>query len=366
MKIVWWIDHLGLGGSQKNLSQLVRGISKNTDFDQAVVCLNNNVNLETLKSIQGAGIEVRILGKWSIVTMVGLIKTMVWLRQNRFDVSVTILFFSDVIGTLLSCMVGIKKRISSQRGSNQDYRPWQEWCVGQTLKLAHLVIVNSNNVKQSLKRYLPSGIAVETVVNGIEVVNIGKSPVYSLRRELNLADDVILIGYVGRLVAGDKGLNTLISAVAQLKRENVRLILTGTGKERSRLEIQAELAGITSKVHFLGYRTDILEILCQLNIYVQVSTFEGMSNSLMEAMAVGCPIIASAVDGNKELIRNGQDGWLVKHSESEVLASTIKMVLNNSTEAVAKGDSAKRRVVNKFPEKKMINSWKSIFCDSSH
>ena len=136
--------------------------------------------------------------------------------------------------------------------------------------------------------------------------------------------------------------------------------MIGTGPKYATLNDLADSLGLSSQVKFLGQRTDIENILINLDLFIQASIFEGMPNSLMEAMAAGCPVIATGADGNRELIGEDEYGWLFERGNAVDLAKVIDIVLNNPNETSRRAALARDRIRIEYPEQKMLNSWATI------
>lgn len=130
--------------------------------------------------------------------------------------------------------------------------------------------------------------------------------------------------YVGRLQC-HKGLDTLIAAWAQAfhDRDDVRLHLVGQGEDEPALRAQAAAAGVADHVHFLGHRDDVEAVLAAADVAVLPSLIEGLSNSLLEFMASGLPVIASRVSGSEDLIVSGRNGWLFDVSDRDGCATAL-------------------------------------------
>jgi glycosyltransferase involved in cell wall biosynthesis len=124
--------------------------------------------------------------------------------------------------------------------------------------------------------------------------------------------------------------------------------------------MQAANLGLSDRVHFLGYRRDASRMLQNLDIYLQPSRFEGMPNAVLEAMAVGCPVIASAVDGHCELIEDGRSGWLVTLEDPVALTAALSASVADPAEARRRGNAARQRVIDYFSTEKMVAGWEAI------
>jgi glycosyltransferase involved in cell wall biosynthesis len=118
--------------------------------------------------------------------------------------------------------------------------------------------------------------------------------------------------------------------------------------------------GIHQKVHFAGYRRDAAKILESLDLYVQPSRFEGMSLAVLEAMAAGLPVVASAVDGNCELIQDGVSGWLVPPEDSKALSAAIKSALADPIGGQQRGKAAQRAAQDQFSVGAMVDAWEAL------
>ncbi|NTV65462.1 MAG: glycosyltransferase, partial [Oscillochloris sp.] len=168
-----------------------------------------------------------------------------------------------------------------------------------------------------------------------------------------------LLACVGRLTP-QKGQDLLLHALGQLGMADIDLLLIGEGEDEAKLRDLAAQLGIAGQVHFTGYRRDVSRILGTLDLYVHPARFEGMPNALLEAMAAGCPIVASAADGSRELITDGLSGWLVPVGNVERLAQAIGAALNDPAAARRRGAHARARAVAHYSLQAMISAWERI------
>jgi glycosyltransferase involved in cell wall biosynthesis len=198
------------------------------------------------------------------------------------------------------------------------------------------------------------------IPNGVEVTNY-QNPVNraDLRAMFGLPPEVTLIGSVGRLTH-QKGFDLLLQALTLVSNDNTHLVIVGNGEEESQLKSQAARLGLEQHVHFAGYRRDVPQLLGALDLYVHPARFEGMPNALLEAMAAGCPIVASSVDGNCELITDGIHGWLVIPENVNALACAMRTALNNPTEAQQRGRCAQEHVARKYSVEAMVTAWERV------
>jgi glycosyltransferase involved in cell wall biosynthesis len=196
---------------------------------------------------------------------------------------------------------------------------------------------------------------VVTVHNGISRSRLVVSRAASdVRCELGVAADAVLLVSAGRLVT-QKGLGTMLQALPQVLERvpNTRLVLVGEGPARDALEEQARTAGLSAYVSFLGFRSDVADIVNAADIVVAPSIREGLSISVLEAMALGKPIVATTIGGNLELLDNGTCGLLVRPAEPEQLAEAVLTLALDEDLASRFGAAALERFERCFTERTM-------------
>jgi glycosyltransferase involved in cell wall biosynthesis len=145
-----------------------------------------------------------------------------------------------------------------------------------------------------------------------------------------------LVGTVARL-APQKGVEFFIRAAARLAANypELRFLVVGDGPLRPGLESLAGELGLGGRLFFMGHRTDVASILSCLSVFVQPSLSEGQGITVLEAMAAGCPVVASAVGGLREVIRHGENGLLVEAGSADTLAEAVGALLDDKTLAGA-------------------------------
>ena len=178
-----------------------------------------------------------------------------------------------------------------------------------------------------------------------------------IKEEFGLSQDEKLIGYLGRLVP-IKGLETLIKAAQLIKisQPNARLLIVGEGPLKSILIEMARRLEVADMVIFTGRRNDAHRILSALDVFVLPSLSEGLSNALMEAMAMRLPVVASSIPPNKELIQDRYNGVLFSPRDTEKLASSIVELINNRRFAIKLGNHAREVIEEKYSMLRRVNA----------
>lgn len=206
----------------------------------------------------------------------------------------------------------------------------------------HVVAV-SEEIRSEL---LASGVAEERVTlinNGISAPPVEPAAREQVRAELGLPSNSRLIVQLGRL-APSKRNDLLITAMTRLRDPTgVHLLFAGEGGELGRLTDQAAGSGLGRQVHFIGYRSDVPRLLCAADAMVVSSDKEGLPITILEAMALRCPIVSTAVGAIPDALEKGTDAWVVPPNDAVLLAAAINEALNNPTLARARSESAYQR-----------------------
>lgn len=357
------IDSLRRDGTQTALVNLAEGLSER-GYRQRVYCLNNVVNPDVKAALTSAGVEVVVIGKAAIAAGWGLIRMWLDFVRVRPRVVQTFLPFGDLIGRTVARAAGVPVIVSSIRARNVDKPRWQLALDRITVRWAARVVFNSRHtVDFAVAR---EGVQAEQVVYIPNGVKIGPTPdapgcIDCLSR-LDVPDTVKIVATVGRLYP-QKGHTVLLDAFQRVVRAapEVVLLIVGQGPLRDELEQRAVSLGISSRVRFLGERRDVHEILQCVDVYVQASLWEGMPNAVMEAMAHGKPVVASNVDGTRELVAHGETGWLVEPANGEALAEGILNALSHPEEAKRMGDAAADLISREFSVEAMVSRFDALY-----
>jgi glycosyltransferase involved in cell wall biosynthesis len=183
-----------------------------------------------------------------------------------------------------------------------------------------------------------------------------------IRKEFSLEEDDIVIGFIGRIVTA-KGLEYLLDALPYLKGEfkSIKLLIVGEGSLVEELKERAKKNNIFDNILFTGKRRDIPEILASINIFVMPSIAEGFPNALLEAMAMGKPIVTTEVGGIPEIVKNKFNGLLVPPRDTVSLSKAIKELISNDQLAAKLGQAASNLVHDNLSIKAIAQKWQSLY-----
>jgi glycosyltransferase involved in cell wall biosynthesis len=181
-----------------------------------------------------------------------------------------------------------------------------------------------------------------------------------IRQMLGVGDDVLTIGTVARLDPV-KDLGTLIESVSHLAAERrVRLVIIGDGTELPRLKQIAAARGVSNDVTFAGHRDDARRWLAGFDVFANSSTSEGVSLTILEAMAAGLPVVATAVGGTPEVV-DASSGCLVAPRDAVALAGAIRSLARDPARRAALGHAGRRRVETHFTLDRMVEDYRRVY-----
>ncbi|MFX0197534.1 MAG: glycosyltransferase family 4 protein, partial [Candidatus Hodarchaeota archaeon] len=184
----------------------------------------------------------------------------------------------------------------------------------------------------------------------------------TIRDELGISKEARVLGTVARFTE-QKGHQYLIDAAPKIVSAfpDVYFVFVGDGPLRSELHFKVHQLGLDSQVLFLGFRSDVRDLLNAFDVFVLPSLYEGLPNVVLEAMACGKPVIATEVDGTPEAVVQGETGILVPTQDSEALANAIIELLGDRRKVEEMGRRGRERVEMKFSLDSEINKFVELY-----
>jgi glycosyltransferase involved in cell wall biosynthesis len=314
MRLLFLVHGLPVGGTEVLVSELARRFRRD-GLDVSVGCLDEVGELGSELSAEGVSVELYSRRAGFDARLAARIAGSV--RRHRVDVVHAHQYTPYFYGVLAKVLTGVPLIFTEHGRLYPDLPSRRRRAFNRMFApLVDRITAVSEDVRDSLWRV--EGIAparVSIVQNGIDLARFtprGSEARRVARESLSLPSGAPVIGTVGRLDP-IKNYPLLLSAFRRLlvRFPEAVLLIVGDGPERQRLESLARESGIEANVRFLGMRRDVDRILPGLDVFVLSSFSEGMPVTLIEAMAAGVPVVATAVGGIPRVIRDGQEGLLV-------------------------------------------------------
>ncbi|SHF32130.1 Glycosyltransferase involved in cell wall bisynthesis [Thermoanaerobacter uzonensis DSM 18761] len=297
-----------------------------------------------------------------------LIKTM---RENKFSLVHVHTPVGAFLGRLAAKITNTKPVLYTAHGFHfYKGAPLKNWLIYYTMEkiAAHwtdgFITMNEedfNIAKKFNLRRKDAVFYVHGVGLDIEKYSINdEERRKKLREELGFSDNDILLLTVAEINT-NKNHKQIIDTIKILKDySSIYYLIVGTGEEEEKLKNYVLLNNLEERIKFLGYRRDISEILNAIDIFILTSLREGLPRAIMEAMAAGKPIIATNVRGNRDLVRDGVNGYLVPVNDIEATAKAITKLAENTTLRTKMGEEG-RRIIQDYDIKKVLREMDEIY-----
>jgi glycosyltransferase involved in cell wall biosynthesis len=364
IKVLHIVPILSPGGAERVAVHIVRGLNRNR-YEAVVVALGRRMECDLDRLIEEDGIEVQYLGKPPGFDYRMYFRLHRVLKDCRPDIIHTHI---QVLRYALPSMLSLKCASLLHTVHNlaeREIEPGARWIQGYAFHNGVVPVAVAKEVARSVKRLY--GIQrCQVISNGIpaEYYARPKTPRSEWRAREGFRDDDVLFVCVARF-APQKNHEMLLKAFAEgpASDPNAHLILVGEGVLQERLEDQAKNLGLARRIHFLGLRTDIPDVLGATDVFVLSSDYEGSPLSVMEAMASGRPIVSTAVGGVPDLFENGKEGLIVQPGDVQGLSNAMAYLLGNREARVSLGTAAARRARENYDASMMVRAYEELYED---
>lgn len=340
MEIVHVVENLDRGGLERTVVDLIAS-QREAGHQCRVICLFKLGLLA--RELLASGVRVDACGKRPGLDLRALRRARALIRQSPDAVIHTHNAMAHYYAVLASLGLPVKCRINTRHGMGGRTRSGrQEWLYRQSLRGTDYAVAVCEAARQ---RFAADGMrprrALLSVPNGIRLERFRPADDVarqSLVAELGLPTGSRIIGTVGRLQpVKDHALLLRAFAKVRVQVPEAALVIVGDGPLRAALEAQAEQAGLSDALRFMGDRHDVPRLLTGMEVFALTSTSEGYSVALLEACASSLPIVATDVGGNREIVRHGINGRLVPSGDTAAIATALIALLRGGEQAAAMG-----------------------------
>jgi len=347
-KVLYLSHTLWIGGAEEMVLNLVNHLPRDR-FEAMVCCIGEPGPIGD--EIAATGTPVTALrADPGLRHPLDVFKIRDFLRATRPDIVHTFLLTASLYGRLAAILARVPIIIGTEVNTYQDKRLHH-------ILAERLLVAGTDRVvtsAESVKDYYVRQIGVDPKRVGVihNAVNFGQLATSASRAEIRgrigLAPDAVVAGVIARLT-DQKGHAYLFDAIARVPSlAGLDLLIVGDGPLRGALEADAIAKGIANRVHFLGARRDLGDLISAMDLFVLPSLWEGLPLSMVLAMGAGLPVVATAVAGVPEVVTDGVTGLLVPPADADALGRALARIVTDPAEAARLGASARAFVLPRF------------------
>ncbi len=329
IKIAHIVIDLNVGGLETLVVDIINNCNPNI-FHSIVICLKSKGDLA--KNLEASGFKIITLEKNDKFELKTYFKLAFILIMEKINVVHCHNFGTYIYGAVSAILAGFKKTIYTEHGRIFPDKPRRMLAERILSFFTYKIVAVSKNMQECLVKYEKiSPTKTKVIYNAVDQKKFKKNEnnfwKAKKRISLGIGIDDFIIGHIGRLVKV-KDQATLLKAfklsLTYNDYLNEKLLLIGDGPEKQNLEALANQLNISNSVIFTGTRTDIVELINIMDVFVLSSLNEGISLTILQALACGVPVVATNVGGNIEIINNGSNGFLCQVGNTKEMRECIK------------------------------------------
>ena len=358
LRVMHLVYFLGFAGTELAVVRLLENMEHDRYWGAVASCSTADSGLRTTRHVdvyefgpRGEGNNPRVV---------------TWLyqlfRRQRPDIVHTHAWGTLCEGVVAARLAGVPIVVHGEHGTLETRRrnvPVQRWVwnrVDQVLSVSSRLADRMADVIGFPRE------RIVTIPNGVDLERFKPGGAHEAKRALGLHENELVIGTAGRLVPV-KDHQTLLTAWSILKQRGIRFrgVVAGCGPLEADLRLKAVALGLEEEVRWLGNRPDIEAVLRAMDVFVLSSRSEGLSNTILEAMASRVPVIATRVGGADELIVDAATGMLVPSQDPDALADAMTTLALDQQRRAAIGLAGQRRAESEFSVRRMIERYDAVY-----
>ncbi|MCA9743082.1 glycosyltransferase [candidate division KSB1 bacterium] len=366
LKILQVVDGFRMGGAEGKLCELI-GLLDTDKFENFIANVGPNGPLDQKFAALGVPIYAcQRQGRFDLKPVRQLRQIM---QEQKIDIVMTTLFWADVVGSIAAKLANVPVVLSWETVTHEGnpYHAQLQRRLGYQLamRFTDKVIAVSHEIKDSLmhRRGLPAE-KIEVIHYGVDLKKFYPNGVArNLRSELGIPKNHVILAITARLEEV-KGHRYFVDAFKQIAdtHPDVTAIFIGDGSCREALQKQVGQHQLEDRIRFLGIRDDVNAILNMSDVFVLPSIGgEGLPNVVLEAMACGKPVIATAVGGTPEAVLDGENGYVVPPKDVAALGAALRNILQQNNKIVQFGKNSRKRAEDAFSLGKQIYQFEMFY-----
>ena len=355
-------------GAEVQLATLVSGLLEYKALNITAILYNSGILEERLRQL---GVPVWVIDEENYNSLNLIRETNKILKEMECHILHSHRYKENVLGALARINTGVKCHVCTVHGLSEPFKGFKlykakiyEFCnyLAGRFSADRIIAVSDDTRKHLAKKYGSSKLI--TIHNGIDIDSLLDPQFRTMvsKKELGLGEDSFILGTIGRLMPV-KGYEYLLKAfkLLQDKHDNLVLLIIGDGPERDALESLAQDLKISAKVVFYGFTENVSAMMGLFGIFILSSLSEGISLSLLEAMAAGIPAVVTSVGGNPEVISHNKTGLLVPPRNEYALAEACSILLTDQKFRSQLSLNGQHNVAQRFTKKAMAGMVSNLY-----
>ena len=363
IRVLIMLTSFQIGGTERQVVNVALGLDRNR-FDLHLASIHRyGALMKEIESLDVPHASFPIRSLYRPGTLLQALRLAWYIRKHRIQVVHTYGLYTNLFAIPAAWLGGATAIIGSIRDRGDILTRAQRWFQRQVCRLADCVMVNAESIRETLIRQGYRADSLTVIRNGIVPARFRSMPGASqLRQEFHIPEGAPIVLVLSRLNPM-KGVEYFLDAASVVSRElpDARFLIVGDGLSKFHLQERAASLGLADRVLFTGFRTDVPQLLSEASLSVLPSLSEGLSNTLLESMAAGVPVVATRVGGNPEIVEDGVSGLLVPPRDSAALADAMSRILRDPVLASAVQEAGRRRIGELFSMQASIRQVERLY-----
>lgn len=364
IKILYLVDTISgpNGGTERQILELMNSLNPDR-FQMTLGCLFNSPWLKR-NPPPGSILMLNFKGYWHPNFLWQIIRLVRFIRNERIQILQTFFLEANIIGIIAAGLGGVPVRIASRRNLGHRYTFFKKLLLKFLKSYTTFYVANCRKVAQVVEQTerVPQA-KIKVVYNGVDTNRFKPTP-SKLKNLVGLPNDKLIVGMVANLKKL-KGIDYFLRAakiISEKHKHVLFVIIGGEYDEKLYLKMRDRI-GLREIVLFLGIQEKVENYLNAFDIAVNSSLTEGFSNSILEYMACGLPVVATDAGGNAEAVLNGETGIIIHPRDSEKLACAIETLLHDQDLRYRMGENGRRRILENFTQGKMLAGLELLYLE---
>ena len=368
IKILYLIDYFHrTGGTEKHLSQLIDGLSGTFVCAVVVFDMGSNALLDGLRARGVPIVNLPVGREYVPQAAVQAWRLAKLIRRERYDIVQTFHQKADTYGALIAWLAGARHLISSKRDTGEFRKPRHVFVNRRLRWLFDAFIAVAEGVRAAVvaRDHLPPA-RVTTIYNGVDTTRFvvpSAAQRAAARERFGFGGSDFVVGMVARF-RPEKNHDIFFAGLQQVlpRIPSLRVLAVGDGPLHATFRQQLAASDLGSRTIFTGAVDDVLACLWALDVgCLTPGSNEGFSNAVIEQMAIGLPMIVTAVGGNAEAVRDGENGYVIAPRDAAALGRAVMALHGDPARAAAMGRASRLRTEQKFSLQRMCAAHADLY-----